>query len=212
MSESRMLAVDCSLRITGVALAQEGKAVASESLDLGRRQSAELPLMAERLLAEAGWTWSDIGLVAVTNGPGYFTGIRVGAAWASALAYGLGVPVAPVSPLEMLAKSVEGEGGVLSLVYAGRGAVYAASFRCGNPLEQGEYKGPEVAAWLEGREGIAIVSDDAARASSALGVELPARILEVRPDVARAAEIAWARREDAVSPMKLRLSYCRSPV
>ena len=85
MNNERLLAVDCSMRITGVALSECGKAVASESLDLGRRQSEELPLMAERLLSGVGWSWSDIGFVAVTNGPGYFTGIRVGAAWASAI-------------------------------------------------------------------------------------------------------------------------------
>ena len=210
MDKTRILAVDCSLRMTGLALAAEGKTVASESQDLGRRQSAELPLMAERLLAETGWTWDDIGLVAVTNGPGYFTGIRVGAAWASALAYGLGVPVVPVSSLEMLAYPAGG--GILSVVYAGRSAVYAASFGCDNPLEQGEYGGADIAGWLAGHTDVTVVSDDATRASEALGLEHPLPIREVRPDVRRLAELAWGRRGEAVSPMALRMTYCRSPL
>ena len=103
MAADGLLAVDCSLRLTGVALAHEGHAVASETLDLGRRQGAELPLMAERLLREAGWTWDDIGRVAVTSGPGYFTGIRVGAAYASALAYGLGAQIGMVWSFALVA-------------------------------------------------------------------------------------------------------------
>ena len=87
MKDDVMLVLDCSLRLTGAAVARCGEVLSRESEDLGRRQAAELPLMAERVLAAAGMTFADIDLMAVTSGPGYFTGIRVGVAYAAALAY-----------------------------------------------------------------------------------------------------------------------------
>ena len=124
-----ILALDCSLRWTNVAVFADGGVLLSKCLDIGRRQAAELPLVVEGALKETGRAFSDIGLVAVTNGPGYFTGIRVGAAYAAALAYGLGVKIAPVSTLHMLAyPRVLQSQPVLALVYAGRESVYAASF------------------------------------------------------------------------------------
>ncbi|MCR4817605.1 MAG: tRNA (adenosine(37)-N6)-threonylcarbamoyltransferase complex dimerization subunit type 1 TsaB [Fretibacterium sp.] len=218
MAADGLLAVDCSLRLTGVALARQGRAVASETIDLGRRQGAELPLMAERLLNEAGWCWSDVGRVAVSCGPGYFTGIRVGAAYASGLAYGLGVPLVPVSSLELLALSrPEGiKGGVLVLVYAGHGAVYAASFgaepapRGGEELPQGEYTGSAITDWLSLHPGIPVISDDPERALNAIGLDLP--VLCVRPDAARLAEAALTGEKPSIPPAALRIAYCRAPV
>lgn len=207
---TRILAVDCSLRLTCAALAEGGRVLASEALDLGRRQAAELPLMVERLLRGVGWGWGDIGLLAAANGPGYFTGIRVGAAYASALAYGLGVLLVPVSSLEALALAGGMEGGTLVLVYAGRNSVYSASFDCGDPLEQGEYRGSEISAWLASHEGIPIVSDSPERAAGALGWEAE-RILPVRPDAAALARAAWRARDRAIPPAELRPAYCRAP-
>ena len=220
MKDDVMLVLDCSLRLTGAAVARCGEVLSRESADLGRRQAAELPLMAERVLAAAGMVFADIGLTAVTSGPGYFTGIRVGAAYAAALAYGLGVRIVPVSSLEMLASShpafsagtfsEEPEGEVLAVVYAGRGFVYAASFGSGaDALPVGEYGGEPLGAWMKGHSGAAAVSDDPGRAAEAAGLTFP--IAPIRPDVVKAAELAWARRACAVSPLEFRAVYCRAP-
>lgn len=220
MKDDVMLVLDCSLRLTGAAVVRCGEVLSRESADLGRRQAAELPLMAERVLAAAGMVFADIGLTAVTSGPGYFTGIRVGAAYAAALAYGLGVRIVPVSSLEMLASShpafsagtfsEEPEGEVLAVVYAGRGFVYAASFGSGaDALPVGEYGGEPLEAWMKGHSGAVAVSDDPGRAAEAAGLTFP--IVPIRPDVARAAELAWARQVCAVSPLEFRAVYCRAP-
>lgn len=210
-----LLAIDCSLRLTCAAVGEAGpggsfRLLASEAQDLGRRQAAELPLMAERLLA--GRPWSDVRLLAVTNGPGYFTGIRVGASYAAALAYGLGARMVPVSSLEMLAASWPGFGKrpVLAVVYAGRNALYAASFGERAGLPQREYPAAELARWLASQGGMAVISDDPQRAQEAGGLDF-AGIQAVRPDPAKLAELAWARRESAISPMELRIAYCRAP-
>lgn len=209
-----ILAIDCSLRLTGAALAVDGMVSASESADHGRRQSAELPLMTEKLLKGAGLDWRDITALALTSGPGYFTGLRVGAAYGSALAYALGVKVIPVSSLEMLAAGfILKKEPVLSVVYAGRGFVYAASFGHDEALPAGEYDGAYLEGWLERNIKIhkkfTVVSDDPLRASETAGLSFV--IQEVLPSAASAAQLACRDRVMAMSPMELRISYHRAP-
>lgn len=205
-----LLALDCSLRWTNAAVFRDGNVLASERLDIGRRQAAELPATAERALRHAGGVLNDVGTIAVTTGPGYFTGLRVGAAWAAALAYGLKIEIVPVSTLRMLAYSHILEARpVLSVVYAGHGFVYAASFGCDNDLPAGEYTGIALEERLNGRQDILIVSDDPERACSAIDLKRP--VVQTLPDAAIVARIADSDRGAAIPPMALRISYHRAP-
>ena len=205
-----ILALDCSLRWTNVALSRDGRILASMQLDIGRRQAAELPVLVQKLLGEAGRDWSDVGLVAVTNGPGYFTGTRIGVAYASALAYGLELQVVPVSTLAMLAFRLEERGGeVLSLVYAGRERVYASSFGSAAPLPAAEYAGEEIREWLSGHKNTRVISDDPVRIEKTVSLTRP--IEKILPDAASVAQIAWNRKREALSPMALRINYHRDP-
>lgn len=174
--------------------------VASEQEDLGRRQSGELPLMAERVLNHVGLSWNNLDYVALTNGPGYFTGIRVGAAYASGIAYASHAKIIPVSSLEMLKESSGLTGKILAVVYAGHGFVYAW---CENFLEAGEYSLDAVKSWLgENPDSIAI-SDDPERAC------LDSQ--RVRPSIEALCRLANRRLESAISPMELRIEYYRAP-
>ncbi|MDR1377339.1 MAG: tRNA (adenosine(37)-N6)-threonylcarbamoyltransferase complex dimerization subunit type 1 TsaB [Synergistaceae bacterium] len=217
-----ILALDCSLRWTNVAVFADGGTLVSKHLDIGRRQAAELPLVVEGALKEARCAFGDVGLVAVTNGPGYFTGIRVGASYAAALAYGLGVKLAPVSTLYMLAyPGVLRSQPTLVLVYAGKGRVYAASFGCVQPwndLPPGEYEGGQLDAWISSREdsgrNLLLVSDDPQKAAENSGLT-SREISQASPDASIVAEIVWrAQKSNAstvVSPMELKISYHRNP-
>ncbi|MDR3264755.1 MAG: tRNA (adenosine(37)-N6)-threonylcarbamoyltransferase complex dimerization subunit type 1 TsaB [Synergistaceae bacterium] len=213
-----LLAVDCSLRWTCVAVCRGGEdasapdAVISERLDLGRRQAAELPLVVDRVLEKSGREPRDVVQIAVTNGPGYFTGIRVGVSWATAFAYGLGIRVVPVSSLLMLAYPYSERGTpALAIVYAGRERVYAASFGCGDDLRAGEHDGESLRSWLDGHSNpdIAVVSDDPERACGAVG---PIRsIRQELPDAAVVARIARRGKTAPVSPMEVGVIYHRAP-
>ena len=211
--ENSILALDCSLRWTNVAVFQGGDILVSERLDIGRRQAAELPIIVKNALSDAGRSFGQVGLLAVTNCPGYFTGIRVGVSYAAALAYGLGVKVAPVSTLHMLA-GLHARTPVLVAVYAGRERVYAASFGCFGcgdrvKLPTGEYGQDEIEKWLLEHKDAELVSDDPEKTFfPSLGREA----LTVCPDASEVARIAWLNPDTAVNPMELRVSYHRGPL
>ena len=112
-----------------VALKAGGK-IRDREVDL-RGEGAVAGLFA--LLAESGVSPADLDAVAVSTGPGSFTGIRIGIAAAQGLALARGIPVVPVGTLEGIAESAS-EGAlpgtlILPSVDARRGEVYAALYR-----------------------------------------------------------------------------------
>ena len=203
---SYLLAFDCCLKLTGVALMTGGK-IFYDQQDLGRRQSAELPKMTEKLLRENNISFNDINYVALTNGPGYFTGIRVGAAYASGLAYASGAKIIPVSTLEMLAyafkKNHNDAEKILTLIYAGHGFVYAEAK---NFLEAGEYSHEFIKSWLEKNPDAKIISDDPEKISMN---EIKFEI--VKPDLISLCGIAEKNLDRAINPMELKIAYYRAP-
>ncbi|WP_300524732.1 tRNA (adenosine(37)-N6)-threonylcarbamoyltransferase complex dimerization subunit type 1 TsaB [Aminiphilus sp.] len=127
---SLVLGIDCCTRRTSVGCCDDGVPLGDIALDLGRRQSALLPFLVEQLLRNVEATLSDVDLIAVTIGPGAFTGVRVGVAYASALAEGLGVRVVPVSTLKALAMAFPvPEFLVVPYLRARKGQYYLAAYR-----------------------------------------------------------------------------------
>jgi tRNA threonylcarbamoyladenosine biosynthesis protein TsaB len=126
---SLTLAVDCSLRWLSLGLTDESELYGEESLNAGRSQAEILPGAAEGFLSRFGFALSDVGRIAVTTGPGYYTGIRVGLSYAAALAEGLGVRLAPVCALYAIAYNFTESGiNAAPFVRARRGEVYGALF------------------------------------------------------------------------------------
>lgn len=65
------------------------------------KQSLSLPIEAEKFLNESGVKWVDLSAIGVVVGPGSFTGIRLGIAYAKGLGMGLNIPVIPVNAFEI---------------------------------------------------------------------------------------------------------------
>ncbi|MBR2209798.1 MAG: tRNA (adenosine(37)-N6)-threonylcarbamoyltransferase complex dimerization subunit type 1 TsaB [Synergistaceae bacterium] len=196
-----ILAIDCCLKLTGVALMLDDKIFITQK-DLGRRQSGELPIMTGKILSENNISFNELDYIALTNGPGYFTGIRVGAAYASGLAYASGAKIITVSTLEMLAHKIEDEK-ILTLIYAGHGFVYAKSK---NLLDAGEYSHEFIKEWLGRNPDAKIISDDPER------LELnELKILQVKPDLISLCETAKNNLQQAINPLELKISYYRAP-
>jgi tRNA threonylcarbamoyladenosine biosynthesis protein TsaB len=129
------LAIDTATDRASVALFNTGAATAwQEDLAGPRRHAAALLPMVESLLRRAGATLDDVTGIALSDGPGSFTGLRVGAAVAKALVHTRGLPlwVAPSLMVRAAGVAPEGaasDGPVLAVANALRGEVFAAAYR-----------------------------------------------------------------------------------
>lgn len=125
-----LLAIDTADATAGVALLVDGQ-LAAEFVEVSAyRHSERLFALVDEALAGAGVGHGDLEAVAVTVGPGSFTGLRVGLATAKGIAFALGLPLAGVSTLEALARrAMPFPGLVLPLLDARKRQVYAAAYR-----------------------------------------------------------------------------------
>ncbi len=123
------LAFESSAKAASVALTEDGKLLGESYQNTGLTHSQTLMVMAEDLLKQCGKTISDLSAVAVAEGPGSFTGVRIGVAAAKGLAWGGQIPCYGVSTLEAMAKSLGiYRGHVCACMDARRSQVYNAVF------------------------------------------------------------------------------------
>ena len=126
----KLLALECSATAASAALCQEDKVIGEYFLSTGQTHSQTLLPMAEQLLATSGETLEGLDGLAVSVGPGSFTGLRIGIAAIKGMAMGAGKPCVGVSTLEALAWNLRGFQGVAAAVMDARcGQVYSALFR-----------------------------------------------------------------------------------
>ena len=124
-----ILAIEAATPRGSVALVTGGAVLAEEFLPPGPRASGSYISAVEALFTAAGATTGDVSAVAVSAGPGAFTGLRVGMSAAKGFCFGWGVPLVPVPTLFALAHRFPGEGRIVCPVQdARRGEVYAALF------------------------------------------------------------------------------------
>ena len=98
-----LLSLETSSPVCSVALHRTGELVGQSELRLEKSHSSHLSLLTSQLLANAGYRLADLAAVAVSDGPGSYTGLRIGAAAAKGLCYALDVPLLAVSTLRALA-------------------------------------------------------------------------------------------------------------
>jgi tRNA threonylcarbamoyladenosine biosynthesis protein TsaB len=112
-----------------VAVAVAGREAASRVILSPAGHDRSLFTAMDEALAEAGVSRSEVGGVAVTRGPGAFTGLRVGIATAKGIAFALGIGMVGVSSLEALARGAFPWEGVVAAVFdAKKGQVYGAAY------------------------------------------------------------------------------------
>lgn len=139
----QILAIDTATSCAGAAVADERGIAAQFSLNAGRGRSQAFLPMLEAMLSHSQLALTDMSAVAVTVGPGSFTGLRIGIATAKAWGQSLSMPIIGISTLEALMAAAGGRGLVCPILDARKGQVYTALF------ENGKRRWPDQALSIE---------------------------------------------------------------
>ena len=124
-----ILAFETSAKAASVAVMEGSKLLAESYQNTGLTHSQTLMVMAEDALKQCGKSAADVEAVAVAEGPGSFTGVRIGVAAAKGFAWGKNIPCYGVSTLEAMALSLGAyQGYVCPVMDARRNQVYNALF------------------------------------------------------------------------------------
>ena len=134
----KILSIETATLAGGVALMAEGGLIAEYRLHVEIRHSERLLSSIDRLLSESGTSVADLDAIAVSIGPGSFTGLRVGLSTAKGLAMGGGKPLVTVPTLEAMAFLFPYSSALIApMLDARRREVYWALFdtREGKPVQ-----------------------------------------------------------------------------
>ena len=125
----RILALETSAKSVSVAVTENGTLLAQAYQDRGLTHSVTLMPLLDGMLKTAGLTLDDMDIIAVAQGPGSFTGIRIGVSAAKGLAWAKALPCCGVSTLEAMAQNLRHmDGLIVCSMDARRNQVYNAVF------------------------------------------------------------------------------------
>lgn len=125
-----ILNIETATKNCSVSLAENGNILAMEELNDGNYSHAEkLHVFIQNVLDKADKTFSDISAIAVSKGPGSYTGLRIGVSAAKGLCFALDAPLISISTLHSLAHQVnQAKGVIVPMLDARRMEVYSAIF------------------------------------------------------------------------------------
>lgn len=126
----KILGIDTTGLVASCAIVDENKTIAAYSTNFKKTHSQTILPMIDEMLSMTGIALSEIGAIACSNGPGSFTGLRIGIATAQGLARASGKKIIPVPTLDAMAYNILDSGKVIAPVMdARRNQVYSALYR-----------------------------------------------------------------------------------
>ncbi|WON95273.1 tRNA (adenosine(37)-N6)-threonylcarbamoyltransferase complex dimerization subunit type 1 TsaB [Sphingobacterium sp. UGAL515B_05] len=129
-----ILQIDTSTTVCSVALSENGQTLQVIDLDEPNAHAAKLTILIEEILKQTGRKMQDLNAVAVSMGPGSYTGLRIGVSTAKGLCYALDIPLIAINTLEALFLGYKGQFGLkkdeayLPMLDARRMEVYSAVY------------------------------------------------------------------------------------
>lgn len=206
-----VLGLDTCLGACSVAVLDGPRVLAHASEAMARGHQERLAPMAQAVMAQAGLDFSDLDRVAATVGPGSFTGLRVGVAFAKGLASALSVPSIGVGALEALA--AEEDGLAAAVIDARRDQVYLQVFDAGQALTPPEVAPLEAAvarlAGIAGERPLRLIGSGAPLlAASRPGAQV---LTPEGCDARHVARLGAARAASPIRPLYLRAPDARLP-
>jgi len=128
----KVLGIDTSTESLGIAIVEDGKLIVSNDKISGMRHSQDLIPTIKDLLKRASLALEDVDGIAVSIGPGSFTGLRIGVTAAKTLSLVTGKPVAAVPTLDAIARNAYYYPGIICpIMDAKKQLVYAALYKRG---------------------------------------------------------------------------------
>lgn len=127
---SFILNIETATKNCSVSVAKDGKTIACNELaDEGYSHAEKLHVFIEEVIAKAGISVQDLAAIAVSQGPGSYTGLRIGVSAAKGLCYALNIPLIAVDTLQTLASQAQvADGKIIPMLDARRMEVYSAIF------------------------------------------------------------------------------------
>lgn len=216
-----LLFLDTSGPSAGVALMEDG-VVRYEAMTVNAfTHSQSILPMTEEAFRRTGLSLEEVDYLAVTEGPGSFTGVRIGVSTVKGLAHALNKPCVAVDALEAMAAGVRPFSGVICPIQDARaGQVYGAAFQGetlarllpDQPLKLEEFL--DQAGTLGERllflgDGMPVHRERIAAMMGERALFAPPHLAFLRP--AAAAALAWEKRDEAVDYLSLEPLYLRAP-
>ena len=125
-----LLNIETATKNCSVSLAKDGSTlICKEIAEEGFSHAERLHVFIEEIIREAGITFQDLNAIAVSQGPGSYTGLRIGVSAAKGLCYALDIPLIAIDTLQTLARQVkQTDGCIVPMIDARRMEVYSAIF------------------------------------------------------------------------------------
>jgi tRNA threonylcarbamoyladenosine biosynthesis protein TsaB len=197
-----ILALDTCLSACAGAIVKDGVVLAKAIEPMQRGHQERIAGMTEALMAQASVGFSELDRIAVTVGPGSFTGLRIGLAFAKGLSVALDIPCAGVGVLDVLGRKTGG-GSSLVVLDARGGQVHCQAFDGGLPV--GPAMTLDVGAAAQLRAPDLLIGDGASLLAAAF--PLARQIIPEACDPAIVAALGAAEPPPPPNPVYMRAAY-----
>ena len=195
---ARILLIETSTAKLSVALAEDGKVVATCSADEARQQASLTAPFVKEVLDQKNMRVSDCDAICIGKGPGSYTGLRVGVSTAKGLAFGAGKPLIAIGTLDILAaachseRSEESPSFIVPMIDARRMEVYTSVFspegKQLTPVEAKVIDAESFANYLN--QGVVLFTGDGALKCREVITHPNARFQQAWPEAAAMATLA----------------------
>jgi tRNA threonylcarbamoyladenosine biosynthesis protein TsaB len=157
-----ILNIETATKNCSVALAKDGKTIVCKELATENFSHAEkLHVFIEQILVESDVQFSELNAIAVSQGPGSYTGLRIGVSSAKGFSYALNIPLIAVDTLQLLAKQITIDKGIiLPMIDARRMEVFSAMYDSNyNQIRETQAEIIDESSYQEISETIHLVGD-----------------------------------------------------
>jgi len=129
-----VLAIESASTVCGVALFLDNKLIEIDEIDKPRVHGERLPIVIDKMIKKHNLELSCLDAIAVSSGPGSYTGLRIGMSFAKGLAMAAKIPIIPVPTLEVMNHNIDNDGYYYIVLYSHKDLVFQQYFQKGNPI------------------------------------------------------------------------------